>query len=64
MSKRLFVDLKENSRNEIAGTVKFPADSVFVFEALAEVIREFSKACEVAPAEIAADLLSHIRNNP
>lgn len=58
--KRLVVDLKECADGDIRGRITFPADSVFVFEALAQVIEEFSKSCEVAPAEILNDLKGFI----
>lgn len=57
MANRLFVDIKETAVGEITGTVKFPRDSTFVFEALAEVLYQFSQACEIPPEEIAADLI-------
>lgn len=63
MAKRLFVDLKENHKGELTGTVKFPADSVFVFEALTAVIEQFAVSCEVPMDEIAADLLAQVRKN-
>lgn len=58
---RLFVDIKEDHAGNITGSVKFPADSVFVFEVLAEVVWRFSEACEVPPAEVAADLYRFIK---
>lgn len=58
---QLFVDLKLDRADNIIGTIRFSADSPFVFEALHMVIREFSKACEVPVAEIIADLGKTIR---
>lgn len=59
--KRVFVDLKENHKGVITGTVKLPADSVFVFETLAEVLAVFARSCEVDPVEIAADLYRYLK---
>ena len=59
--KRVFIDLKENHKGEITGTVKLPSDSVFVFETMAEVLAVFARSCEVAPVEIAADLYRYIK---
>jgi hypothetical protein len=59
--KRLLVDLKENCHGEIVGRVSLPADSLFVLEALAEVIEQLSKSCGVAPLEIATDLVALVR---
>lgn len=53
---RLFVDLKEDCHGHITGTVKFPADSTFVLEALQILLQEFSKSCEVPPEDVAEDL--------
>lgn len=61
MANRLFIDLKENSNNVITGTVKFPADSTFMFEALVEVLDLFSRSCEVPMEEIATDLMAAVR---
>ena len=58
--KRLLVDIKENHKGELTGRVAYPADSVFVLEALVLVIQQFSLSCEVPPSEIARDLLSLI----
>lgn len=59
--KRLVVDLKECADGDIRGRISFPADSVFVFEALAQVILEFSKSCEVPPAEILEDIKGFLK---
>ena len=58
---RLFVDLNLDRADNITGTIRFSADSPFVFEALQMVIREFSKACEVPVAEIVTDLGKRIK---
>jgi len=53
---RLFIDFKENHKGEITGPIKFPADSVFVLEALAIAVKQFSLSCEVPAGEIVKDL--------
>ena len=58
---QLFVDLKLDRADNITGTIRFSADSPFVFEVLHMVIREFSKACEVPVAEIVTDLGKRIK---
>lgn len=61
--KRLLIDFKENHKKEIVGRVDMPADSVFVLEAMALAIVEFSKSCEVPPDEIVRDLLTIVQGN-
>lgn len=58
--KRLVVDLKESADGDIRGRITFPADSVFVFEALAQVIEQFSLSCEVPATEILNDLKGYL----
>lgn len=59
--KRLYVDFKENHKGEIVGSIKFPADSTFVFEALLLVLDHFSASCGVPAHEILADLYNYRR---
>lgn len=59
--KRLYIDIKENCKGEIAGRVSMSADSLFVLEALALVIEQFSESCGVHPCEIAKDLEQYLR---
>ena len=54
--KRLLIDMKENCNGEIVGRVNHPADSVFVLEALAIAVEQFSKSCGVPPQEIIKDI--------
>ena len=37
LAKRLFVDLKEDHKKNITGSVKFPEDGLFVFEAITAI---------------------------
>lgn len=60
MPNRLLVDLKEDHKGHITGTIKLPADSRFVFEAVASVIETFASSCEVPPVEIARDLATFL----
>lgn len=53
---RLLIDLKTDCNGMIVGSIKLPADSPFVLEALAEVVSQFSKSCEIPPEEILDDL--------
>ena len=53
---RLLIDFKENCNGEIVGRVSHSEDSVFVLEALALAIAEFSKSCEVPSHEIVKDI--------
>jgi len=57
---RLFVDFKEDCNGCLVGRISFPKDSVFTFEALAEVIEQFSQVCGVPPREILDDVKAHI----
>ena len=59
--QQLFVDLRLDRADNITGTIRFSADSPFVFEALHMGIHEFSKACEVPVAESVADLGKQIK---
>ena len=59
--KRLYVDVKEDCHGEVRGNIKFPADSLFVFEALLLVIDQFSASCGVPPHEIISDLYNFRR---
>ena len=59
--QQLFVDLRLDRADNITGTIRFSADSPFVFEALHMVTHEFSKACEVPVAEPVADLGKQIK---
>ena len=61
---QLFVDLRLDRADNITGTIRFSADSPFVFEALQMVVHEFSKACEVPVAEIMADLGKRVKEGP
>ena len=54
---RLLVDLKEDHKGEIVGRISHSSDSVFVLEAIALLIDQFSESCKVPPMEIVADLL-------
>ena len=54
--KRLYIDFKEDCHGEIVGRVSHPADSVFVLEALALAVEQFSKSCGVPPQEIIKDI--------
>lgn len=45
----------------IVGSMKIPADSLFVLESLRMVLVEFSKSCGVPPEEIALDLVRRIK---
>ncbi len=53
--KTLYIKLNE-SKGEIRGRIDFPADSTFVLECLAEVVRHFSKNCQVPALEVLNDL--------
>lgn len=59
---RILIDLKEDCHSDIVGRVVFSSDSVFVLEALAEVIKRFSEACGVATTEILSDLGALAKN--
>lgn len=54
--KRILIDMKENCNGEIVGRISHPADSVFVLEALALAVQQFSKSCGVPPDEILNDM--------
>ena len=56
MPKRLLIDAKENCHGEISMRMNHPSDSVFVLEALALVVEQFSKSCGVPPQEIIKDM--------
>ena len=56
MSKRLYVNIKEDCNGNLTGPVKFPADGTFVFEALLLVIEEFSKGIDISTNEVIQDL--------
>lgn len=58
MSKRLYVDIKEDCNLNLTGPIKFPADGLFVFESLLLVIEEFAKAMGKPASEIIQDLYS------
>ena len=58
---RLLIDIRENGQTELVGSVQFPADSLFVLEALRLVLAEFSQSCGVPPEEIALDLVRRIK---
>ncbi|MBK6587900.1 MAG: hypothetical protein IPG22_06250 [Acidobacteria bacterium] len=63
MANRFFVDFKESAKGEIVGGIKFPRDSVFVLESLAEIVTQFSEVCCVPPEEIIVDVLAVLRNS-
>ena len=63
MPKRLLIDMKENCHGEIVGRVSHPADSVFVLEALALAVEQFSKSCGVPPEEVLNDMRSLLYSN-
>lgn len=54
---RLLIDLKLDCSGDIVGRTDISADSPFVLECLAEIIRRFSSSCEVPYPEILHDLL-------
>lgn len=62
MANRFLVDFKESANGEIVGTIKFTRDSVFVLESLAEIVTQFSEACNIQPEEIIVDVLTVLRN--
>lgn len=51
----LYCNLRERD-GEIYGSVKHCANSTAVIDALAVLVEEFSKACEVEPQEICDDI--------
>ena len=61
--KHLLIDLKECADGDIRGRITLPDDSVFVFEALAEVIQKFSESCEVPVFEIVKDIEKFLESN-
>lgn len=64
MTKRLFVDIKEDCNGNLTEKVKFPADGVFVFEALLEVLDQYSKSVEKETHEVIQDMYNYRRLNP
>lgn len=60
MKTRLLIDMRQEGE-EIVGSMKIPADSLFVLESLRMVLVEFSKSCGVPPEEIALDLVRRIK---
>lgn len=61
MPNRLLIDFKEDHKGEIRGRMSHPADSVFVLEALALAIQQFSKACGVPAVAICSDIAAFIK---
>ena len=52
----LYAVIREDSNHDIFGKIAHSADSKAVLEALALIITEFSKSCELSPQEICDDL--------
>ena len=61
MSNRLFVDLKENHKGEVVGSIKLPADGLFTFEALLAVVETFAESVDRPVPEVLADLYNFAR---
>ena len=61
MTKRLFVDIKEDCKGNLTGPVKFPADGAFVFEAILLVIEEFANSVKKPPNEVIQDMYNFKR---
>lgn len=64
LAKRLFVDLKEDHKKNITGSVKFPEDGLFVFEAILTVLDEYAKSVNLPTHEVIADMYNYRRTNP
>ena len=60
---RLYIDFKEDCHGEITGPMKFPADSVFVLEALVLAVEQFSNVCGIPPHEIINVMRSLLYSN-
>lgn len=64
MAERLFVDLKEDHKGDITGSVKFPEDGLFVFEAILTVLDEYAKSVNLPTHEVIVDMYNYRRTNP
>ena len=64
LAKRLFVDLKEDHKKNITGSVKFPEDGLFVFESILTVLDEYAKSVNRPTHEVIADMYNYRRTNP
>ena len=61
MTKRLFVDIKEDCNGNLTGPVKFPADGAFVFESILLVIEEFANSVKKPANEVIQDMYNFKR---
>jgi len=56
---RLFVDLKENHKGEVVGSIKLPADGLFTLESLLVVVETFAESVSRPASEVLRDLYGH-----
>lgn len=56
---RLFVDLKENHKGEVVGSIKPPADGLFTLESLLMVVETFAESVSHPASEVLWDLYGH-----